>query len=507
MAACMHVCIAFLCLFTSIILPFITSLNWNYSSSVMAAKARMHLFLSILIILSLACVTLSFASNQGCGCDTTCGDLFRGDEKERCVRLCKQICREGTADVETRREGQERNNPYYFGEERFVHGARTQHGHFKVLEKFSKRSRLLKGIENYRFATLEAEPKTFIMPSHWDADEVFYVVRGRGTIILLHKENREAYDIKEGDIMMVPSGVIVYLINKDDNERLRIALLLQPVSLPGNFEEFMTVGGRNPETFYSSFSDDLLEAAFNAPRDRLERVFGKQSKGEIFRASDEQIKALSKTKEGKGKSRKPFNILKKKPTYSNNYGSLYEVATNDFEQLKEMDVDVSIANISCGSMMAPNYNSRSTNIAIVIQGSGYIEMTCPHLSKDEGERGRRWEGEEEEEEEERGQERSSRYKLVRSRLHHGSVFVIPASHPVITVASRDENLQILCFGIKAENNWKYFLAGKNNVLNEMEKEAKELAFDTPAREVEQLLKAQKETVFFPGPGASQRASE
>lgn len=36
----------------------------------------------------------------------------------------------------------------------------------------------------------------------------------------------------------------------------------------------------------------------------------------------------------------------------------------------------------------------------------------------------------------------------------------------------------------------------------MEKEAKELAFGTSATEVDQLLNAQSESVFLPGPGKS-----
>lgn len=44
--------------------------------------------------------------------------------------------------------------------------------------------------------------------------------------------------------------------------------------------------------------------------------------------------------------------------------------------------------------------------------------------------------------------------------------------------------------------------GKNNVLKQMEKEAKELAFGTSATEVDQLLNAQSESVFLLGPGKS-----
>lgn len=45
-------------------------------------------------------------------------------------------------------------------------------------------------------------------------------------------------------------------------------------------------------------------------------------------------------------------------------------------------------------------------------------------------------------------------------------------------------------------------AGKNNVMKQMEREAKELSFATSATEVDQLLNAQPESVFLPGPGKS-----
>jgi Cupin len=120
-------------------------------------------------------------------------------------------------------------------------------------------------------------------------------------------------------------------------------------------------------------------------------------------------------------------------------------------------------------MMAPNYNSRATKITMVVQGCADIEMACPHLSRqsrEEEERESEWEGEEERERRrerehrrERGEERHS-YSLIRSRVCCGDVFVIPASHPVVAVASGNKNAQLLCFGIRAEDNRKIYLAGK-----------------------------------------------
>ncbi|KAL2508926.1 Vicilin-like antimicrobial peptides 2-3 [Forsythia ovata] len=55
---------------------------------------------------------------------------------------------------------------------------RTEEGHIKVLERFSKRSRILQGIENYRLAILEANPSTFVVPINCDAESVLIVVGG-----------------------------------------------------------------------------------------------------------------------------------------------------------------------------------------------------------------------------------------------------------------------------------------------------------------------------------------
>lgn len=42
--------------------------------------------------------------------------------------------------------------------------------------------------------------------------------------------------MEQGDIMRIPAGTPVYLINRDENEKLCIVKILQPVSVPGHFE-------------------------------------------------------------------------------------------------------------------------------------------------------------------------------------------------------------------------------------------------------------------------------
>ncbi|MQL78119.1 hypothetical protein Taro_010526 [Colocasia esculenta] len=427
-----------------------------------------------------------------------------GPQLRRCQQWCQERYREEREEQEREGEGegrrreQEERNPYYFGEESFAHTARTEHGRFKVLQKFSRRSELLRGIERYRLAVLEAEPSAFALPSHWDAEEILYVVKGRGVVTMLHgceegaEQGRESHEISEGDVLWVPAGTNTYLVNTDKNQRLHVAMVLKTIStIPGEYREFFGVGGRDPESFFRVFSNEILEAAFNTRREKLERVFGQHQQGAIVKASEEQIREMRRGASeegggggiwpfGGGERNKPYKLLKKKPSHSNQHGRMYEVDQDEYKQLCELDLDVSLANVTAGSMIAPSYNSKATKLVLVTSGDGYIEMACPHLS--------------------RRQQGADHYVKVRSKVSPGTVFVIPPGHPVVIVAaSGGENLQVLCFGLHARGNRKYFLAGKNSVLRNLQREAGELSLGVPWKEAKEVLDSQTEAVFLKGP--------
>lgn len=38
-----------------------------------------------------------------------------------------------------------------------------------------------------------------------------------------------------GDVLRVPAGVTVYLINQENGEKLQLAMLFHPVNTPGQF--------------------------------------------------------------------------------------------------------------------------------------------------------------------------------------------------------------------------------------------------------------------------------
>ncbi|CAN6286554.1 unnamed protein product [Urochloa humidicola] len=417
--------------------------------------------------------------------------------------------------------------PYHFGEESFRHWSRSRQGRFRVLGRFTHEL-LEDAVGNYRVAELEAAPRAFLQPSHYDADEVMFVKEGEGVVVLLARGKRESFCVKEGDVLVIPAGAIVYSANTQQNKWFRVVMLLNPVSTKGRFEEFFPIGGESPESFFSVFSDDVLQAAFNTRREEWEQVFEKQSKGEITTASEEQIRELSKScsRGGRGGESmwdiKPSSLTGKKPSHSNNHGRHYEITGQDCPQLRALDIEVGLANISRGSMMAPSYSTHANKVAIVVEGSGYFEMACPHLSSGgrsssprRRERGhgssKEWGREEEEEgheeQEGRGETKSRGYKQVKSHIKEGSVIVIPAGHPTTLVADDEKNLAVLCFGINARYDEKVFLAGTNGLLRQMDEQAKTLAFGAEEEKVERVIGAQRDAVFLRGPSSRRVASE
>lgn len=104
-------------------------------------------------------------------------------------------------------------------------------------------------------------------------------------------------------------------------------------------------------------------------------------------------------------------------------------------------------------MAGPYYNSRATKISVVLDGEGYFEMASPHLSSAGSRRHRGGGGFSER------RKVGPTYQKVSGRLRRGVVFVTPAGHPVAVVASRHNNLQVLCFEVNAQGNIRFPLAG------------------------------------------------
>lgn len=113
---------------------------------------------------------------------------FDGQQKQLCEERCEDYVKikkkrerskqEEQQEREEPHESQDDENPYLFQDEHFDTMIKTEEGRVEVLEKFTQRSKLLRGIENYRVGFVRANPGAFVAPTHFDADIVFFVVKG-----------------------------------------------------------------------------------------------------------------------------------------------------------------------------------------------------------------------------------------------------------------------------------------------------------------------------------------
>ncbi|KAJ8630714.1 hypothetical protein MRB53_024037 [Persea americana] len=241
-----------------------------------------------------------------------------------------------------------------------------------------------------------------------------------------------------------------------------------------------------------SFSKNILEAAFNPEYEKVRKVFRENKEGAFLSVPQEKIRQIaqqaSSSSEGGrthgGRWRGPFNLFEKHPTNYNRHGQIYEVDSSDYLALQAQSISVAYA-ITRGAF----------KVALVVDGKGYWELVSPYGSVRSGE-GTEW------------QEESVSYQRLRAQLSDGNGLVIPPGHPSAIVADRGQDLRVLLFGINAEKNQELWLAGRENIYNEMNNVEREMFFKAPEKEVREVLNAQCDAGIVEGQkGRRERESE
>lgn len=128
-------------------------------------------------------------------------------------------------------------------------------------------------------------------------------------------------------------------------------------------------------------------------------------------------------------------------------------------------------------MLGPFFNTRATQVAVVLEGEGWLEMGCP----------------------------KNNYQTVRSKLKTGMVIVIPPGYPYVSVATSNpsKSLQFGWFDINGRGNERVTLAGTNNLFIKLGKTAKKLSFAGSDEEaVNVVFGSQPLELFFKAPPSS-----
>ncbi|KAL5078172.1 hypothetical protein RYX36_017156 [Vicia faba] len=407
----------------------------------------------------------------------------------------------------------DQENPFIFESNRFQTLFENDNGHIRLLQKFDERSKILENLQNYRLLEYKSKPRTIFLPQQTDADFILVVLSGKAILTVLKPNDRNSFNLERGDTIKLPAGTIAYLVNRDDNEDLRVLDLALPVNRPGQLQSFLLSGSQNQQSILSGFSKNILEASFNTGYEEIEKVLleehdketqhrrslrdkreHSQEEDVIVKLSTGQIEELSKNAKSSSKKSvssesEPFNLRSRSPIYSNKFGRFFEITPEKNPQLQDLNVFVSSVEIKEGSLLLPHYNSRAIVIVAVNDGNGDFELVGQRNENQQGQR------KEDDEEEEQGEEEiNKQVKNYKAKLSRGDVFVIPAGYPVAIKAS--SNLDLLGFGINAKNNQRNFLAGEeDNVVIQIHQPVKELVFPGSAQEVDRLLENQKQSHF------------
>ncbi|KAL5078170.1 hypothetical protein RYX36_017154 [Vicia faba] len=407
----------------------------------------------------------------------------------------------------------DRENPFIFESNSFQTLFENDNGHIRLLQKFDERSKILENLQNYRLLEYKSKPRTIFLPQQTDVDFILVVLSGKAILTVLKPNDRNSFNLERGDTIKLPAGTLAYLVNRDDNEDLRVLDLAIPVNRPGQLQSFLLSGSQNQQSILSGFSKNILEASFNTGYEEIEKVLleehdketqhrrslrdkreHSQEEDVIVKLSRGQIEELSKNAKSSSKKSvssesEPFNLRSRSPIYSNKFGRFFEITPEKNPQLQDLNVFVNSVEIKEGSLLLPHYNSRSIVIVIVNDGNGDFELVGQRNENQQGQR------KEDDEEEEQGEEEiNKQVKNYKAKLSRGDVFVIPAGHPVAIKAS--SNLDLLGFGINAKNNQRNFLAGgEDNVIGQIDQPVKELVFPGSAQEVDRLLENQKQSYF------------
>lgn len=66
-------------------------------------------------------------------------------------------------------------------------------------------------------------------------------IAGRATITVVNTDDKQAYNLERGDALRLPAGTTSYLLNRDDNQNLRVVKLAIPVNKPGQFDVMLNL--------------------------------------------------------------------------------------------------------------------------------------------------------------------------------------------------------------------------------------------------------------------------
>ncbi|KAK8587047.1 hypothetical protein V6N13_086054 [Hibiscus sabdariffa] len=347
-----------------------------------------------------------------------------------------------------------------------------------------------KGPYHLQFITLE--PNSVFLPVLLHADMVFFVHTGSGTLSWTDDDDDiKNVNIRKGDVYRLQQGSVFYVQSSLEAERERLRIYAIFTNTEDDIYEPSLGAYSSITDMVLGFDSRLLQAAFKVPEDVIEEMMRASKAPAIVHAVHNPkmfgelqarvLKAFLGSNRGgffgsingrNKKKMKAYNVLEADPDFENCNGWSVTVDKKDLHFLKHSNIGIFMVNLTKGSMMAPHWNPRAAEIAIVLQGQGMIRVLCSSHAK------------------------KSECRNMRYRVEEGDVFAVPRFHPMAQISFNNDSFVFMGFSTSTEKNNPQFLAGKRSALRSLDRDILALSFNVSNAAIDHLLEPQKESVIL-----------
>ncbi|XP_022752126.1 vicilin-like seed storage protein At2g18540 [Durio zibethinus] len=344
---------------------------------------------------------------------------------------------------------------------------------------------------SYHLQFITMEPNSLFLPVLLHADMVFYIHTGSGTLSWTDDNEMRTVNIRKGDIYRLHPGSFFYLQSSLEPEREKLRIYAIFSSKEENIYEPWIGAYSRISDVVLGFGSKVLQAAFEVPEDVIEEIMKATKPPAIIHAVPKKKKIffewqtrllkafLGSNRDGfdsingkKKKKTKAYNVLEADPDFKNCNGWSLTVDKNDLRLLRDSNIGVFMVNLTKGSMMGPHWNSRASEIAVVLEGQGMIRVACSSNANE------------------------SECKNLRFRVKEGDVFLIPMFHAMAQISFNNDSFVFMGFSTSTNRNYPQFLAGKSSVLGFLDRQILAVSFNVSNTTIDQLLTPQKDSVIF-----------
>ncbi|POO02577.1 Bicupin, oxalate decarboxylase/oxidase [Trema orientale] len=356
----------------------------------------------------------------------------------------------------------------------------------------------IRGPHHIEFFTLE--PNSLFLPVLLHQEMVFYVHTGSGRLNWATEEETKGVNLRRGDIFGLQPGSVFYIQSdlEPQRESLRIYAIFPNVDDDESFEPAFGAYS-SIRNLVRGFDKITLKNAFKAPDEVIESITSATETQAIVHAistKKEKKKKGEEKKKGlwemearflksflgsrsiaynKKKQTKAFNILEADPDFENCNGwSLTVTAKKAADLLRGTDIGLFLVNLTKGSMMGPHWNPKATEIAIVLQGQGMVRVVCSSSKST----------------------RKPECENMRFRVKEGDVFAVPRFHPMAQISFNNDSLVFMGFSTTTKSSHPQFLAGKQSVLQTLDRNVLAMAFNVSNSTIDQLLAAEADSIIL-----------